>query len=237
MPVSSIWLAQPGHGRVAGYSLSFAALAAAVALRWLIDPLVGDGFPFVTLFGAVAAGIWLGGLGAAIAVTFFGYLAVAYFFVEPRGEPAISGAADVTGLVAYLFTCSLIIAIGEAMRRARAREAASREVLRVTLRSIGDAVITTNVHGQVTYLNAVAEALCGWRHEEALGKPLETVFHIVNETTRQTVDSPAQRALREGVVVGLANHTVLTRRDGTECRSTTAPHRSETKPAACRVAC
>ena len=92
---------------------------------------------------------------------------------------------DITGLVAYLFTCSLIIAIGEAMRAARAREAESHEVLRVTLRSIGDAVITTDVAGRVSYLNTVAESVTGWSHEDAVGRPLETVFRIVNETTRR----------------------------------------------------
>ena len=99
----------------------------------------------------------------------------------------------------------------------RARScAAEREWLRVTLASIGDAVITTDAEGRVTFLNAVAEALTGWTQAEAAGRPLPEVFHIVNEHTRQPVENPALRALREGVVVGLANHTVLIARDGTE---------------------
>ena len=86
----------------------------------------------------------------------------------------------------------------------------------MTLASIGDAVIATDTEGRVTFLNAVAEALTGWTSEDAEGEPLETVFGIVNEQTRQPVENPAPRALREGVVVGLANHTVLIARDGTE---------------------
>jgi PAS domain S-box-containing protein len=223
------WLAPPGYTSGTGYIWSFFLLAAAVALRWLLDPLLGDALPFVTLFGAVAAAIWIGGLGPAIGVTLAGYLAVDYFFIAPRGGFAIGGASDITGLIAYLLTCTLIVMIGERMRAARAREAESREVLRVTLHSIGDAVITTDVDGQVTYLNTVAGSISGWSPQQAIGKPLETVFRIVNETTRAPVQNPVQRALREGVVVGLANHTVLIRQDGTECPidDSAAPIRDE----------
>src|SRR5262249_29513070 len=91
-----------------------------------------------------------------------------------------------------------------------------REQLRVTLASIGDAVIVTDVHGGVTFMNPVAVALTGWEPNEAAGKPLEQVFHIVNEETGRPVESPVRKVLREGVVVGLANHTVLVARDGRE---------------------
>ena len=91
-----------------------------------------------------------------------------------------------------------------------------REKLRVTLASIGDAVVTTDAHSRVTMLNPIAEALTGWTEVDAVGRPLEDVFHIVNEGTREPVESPVARALAEGTIVGLANHTVLIARDGTE---------------------
>src|SRR4051794_22321281 len=91
-----------------------------------------------------------------------------------------------------------------------------RERLRVMLTSIGDAVITTDTDGRVTFLNPVAESLTGWSNGDAQGISLDTVFKIVNEETRATVENPATRALREGVVVGLANHTLLISKDGTE---------------------
>jgi PAS domain S-box-containing protein len=102
--------------------------------------------------------------------------------------------------------------------RERSAEAmrAERERLRITLASIGDAVISTDAEGRVTFLNAVAEALTGWPEAEAAGRMLPDVFRIVNEHTREPVENPAVRALREGVIVGLANHTVLIARDGTE---------------------
>src|SRR5580700_3564462 len=84
-----------------------------------------------------------------------------------------------------------------------------QEWCHVTLASIGDAVITTDIHGGVTFLNPVAQSLTAWTQEEAAGKPLDSVFRIVNEESRQPVENPAARALREGVVVGLANHTLL----------------------------
>jgi len=92
----------------------------------------------------------------------------------------------------------------------------SEERFRTTLRSIGDAVITTGTTGHVTLLNPVAEALTGWSEAEALGRPLEEIFPIVNEDTRRRVESPVARVLREGTVVGLANHTMLLARDGRE---------------------
>jgi PAS domain S-box-containing protein len=210
------------------YALSIAALLAAVLLRWALDPLMGDTLPLVTLFGAVAAAVWVGGYRPAVMVTTLGYLACAYLFITPRGI-FVFDIPTVIGLVAYVFTCALIIGFGEAMRKARRRASEGRELLQVTLRSIGDAVMTTDNAGRVTYLNAVAESLTGWMQRDALGQPLESVFRIVNEQTRRPVDNPATKALREGVVVGLANHTVLIRKNGHELAidDSAAPIRDE----------
>jgi PAS domain S-box-containing protein len=91
-----------------------------------------------------------------------------------------------------------------------------RELLHATLISIGDGVIATDDRGRVTILNGVAQRLTGWSQAEAVGQPLSTVFNIVNEETRQPVDNPAERALRQGEVVGLANHTILIAKNGAE---------------------
>src|SRR5438093_324376 len=89
--------------------------------------------------------------------------------------------------------------------RRRAEEALRKqsEWLRITLGSIGDAVISTDAEGRVTFMNGVAEALTGWPRGEAVGRPLPEVFRAVNERTRAPVENPALRALREGTVVGL----------------------------------
>lgn len=95
----------------------------------------------------------------------------------------------------------------------------SAEWLRVTLSCIGDGVITTDQEGRVTFLNTVAQALTGWTQAEAVeggGVPIETLFRIISEATRGTVENPTVRALRDGIIVGLANHTILITRDGQE---------------------
>ena len=211
------------------YAVGLVAVVLAVLLRWLLDPLMGDSLPLVTLFGAVAAAVWLGGYRVAVPVTIVGYLACHYLFIAPRGHFNLSNRANVVGLVAYLFTCTLIIFFGEAARVAERRAHQRRELFRVTLRSIGDAVITTDTRGCITDLNEVAESLTGWSHNDAIGQSLDRVFNIVNEVTRQPVENPATRALREGVVVGLANHTLLIRKDGQECPidDSAAPIRNE----------
>jgi PAS domain S-box-containing protein len=84
---------------------------------------------------------------------------------------------------------------------------------RVTLASIGDAVIATDVQGNVVFLNPVAETLTGWTQVEAQGQPLDQVFVIVNEITRARAENPVEKVLQTGYVVGLANHTVLITRD------------------------
>jgi PAS domain S-box-containing protein len=188
-----------------------------VLLRYLLDPWMGDALPLVTLFGAVATAVWLGGYLPAVIVTIPGYLVCSYFFIEPRGHIHLADPGILIGLLAYLFTCSLIIGFGEAMRHAQIRAGQRRDVLRVTLHSIGDGVITTDVDGRITYMNTVAESLTGWTQREAVGQSLDAVFRIVNEDTREPVANPATKALRDGVVVGLANHTVLLQKGGGEC--------------------
>jgi len=107
-------------------------------------------------------------------------------------------------------------AILAARQRAERELAAERERLRITLASIGDAVISTDADGRVTYLNGVAETLTGWIEAEAAGRPLPDVFHVVDQDTREAVENLALQALREGAPVGLPKHTVLIARDGTE---------------------
>jgi PAS domain S-box-containing protein len=101
-------------------------------------------------------------------------------------------------------------------KRAHVQLAAEKERLAVTLSSIGDAVIATDADGRVTMMNGVAEALTARNAAECIGLPIEDVFRIVNEQTRGPASDPVGRALREGIVVGLANHTALIARDGTE---------------------
>lgn len=143
---------------------------------------------------------------------------------------ALSAASDqAIGviIIAALFILLAAIATAYGYRRRQAamymafhelesKEWEIREEFRTTLYSIGDAVITTDDAGLVQVMNPVAERLTGWMEQEAQGNPLDEVFKIINEETRNTLETPVNRIVQEGVVVGLANHTLLIARDGVE---------------------
>jgi PAS domain S-box-containing protein len=114
-------------------------------------------------------------------------------------------------------------------KRAEERLRETLEELETTLHSIGDAVISTDLEGRVRQMNPVAEQLTGWPEAEAQGRPLQEVFHIICEETRTPVENPVQRVLSEGVIVGLANHSLLIDRAGVErpIADSGAPIRSE----------
>jgi len=92
----------------------------------------------------------------------------------------------------------------------------SEENLRITLNSIGDAVIATDTEGCVTNMNPIAQNLTGWNLDDAFGEPLSDVFNIVNSISKEVVISPVEKVLEKGEIVGLANHTMLIAKDGTE---------------------
>jgi PAS domain S-box-containing protein len=102
------------------------------------------------------------------------------------------------------------------VKKQRAEAIENEAWLRTTLKSIGDAVIACDADGRVVFMNLVGERLTGWLSVEAKGKALHEVFRIVNETSRAVVESPVEKVRRLGIVVGLANHTILIRRDGKE---------------------
>jgi len=101
-------------------------------------------------------------------------------------------------------------------KKAEQRQWELQEELRTTLYSIGDAVISTDRNGRVRQMNPVAEQLTGWSEAEAAGKPLMEIFRIICEDNRKEVESPVERVLKEGIIVGLANHTLLISKDGAE---------------------
>ncbi len=127
------------------------------------------------------------------------------------------------GLLIGLFTRSRLHTVSAAYRTSleilgrRAEELfQSEQQLRTTLDSIGDGVITCDAHGRIQMMNPVARELTGWSQSEATGQPLEKVFRIVSETSRETVETPVSKVKRLKRVVGMANHTILVRKDGAE---------------------
>ena len=131
-------------------------------------------------------------------------------------RPIADSAAPIRGAGGRILGVVLVFRDVTKQRHAEDAIAEQREWFETTLESIGDAVIATDVQGQVVFMNPIAEHLTGWRLAEARGRSCADTFNIINENTRRSVESPVSRVLAEGTVVGLANHTVLIAADGTE---------------------
>jgi PAS domain S-box-containing protein len=131
-------------------------------------------------------------------------------------RPIADSAAPIRGADGRMIGVVLVFRDVTNQRHAEDAIAEQREWFETTLESIGDAVIATDVQGQVVFMNPIAEHLTGWRLAEGRGRSCADVFNIINENTRRNVESPVTRVLAEGTVVGLANHTVLIAADGTE---------------------
>lgn len=219
------WFVTLSHQSVAvRYGFAVLIIVVATAARLALDPILGHSFPFFTLVLATLLAALYGGFGPGLTATVLGAILGTRFLVAARDAFAIDGFENQAGLVLFLLLGIGISGLAGIMRDARLRMNASlveasdqREQLRTTLASIGDAVIVTDDEGRVTSLNAVAERLTGWSLASALHRPLGEVFRIVNEETRRPAADPVHRVIETGSVVGLANHTVLIARNGTEC--------------------
>jgi len=202
----------------ARYGAALALVAAATILMFVLYGLSGlepGNVPFVFYFGAVLVAALYGGRGPGLLVILLSALTVNYFFLGTPGSLAL----DFPGLLqtsVFVLVSLFISALADRSARAETAAQQSRESMETTLKSIGDAVIATDGEGRVRFMNPVAERLTGWTLAAAAGRPLAEVFRIVNERTREAVESPVERVLREGDIIGLANHTVLIARDGRE---------------------
>ena len=205
------------------YAFVIAAVGVAVLLRLILGPLLGSDLRFLFLWPAVTCCAWYGGLGPGLLATILSALAGRYFLLEPVHSLAPETPADGIGMLLYLLLGTFISLVIEGLHRAKRQveqQAAAlgeqRERFRVTLASIGDAVIATDTDGRITFINLIGEQLTGWTSDEARQRPLETVLRIVNEPTRNVIENPVQRVLQSSGIVGLENHTILLRKDGAE---------------------
>ncbi len=137
---------------------------------------------------------------------------------EALAKEAVGRGAQDYLLAGHLDSYSLSRALRNAIERKAVEDAlyVEKERAVVTLNSIGDAVLCTNISGTITYLNLVAEAMTGWQREEATGKPLAEVFRIIDGGTRKTARDPMEMAVEQNRTVGLTVNCVLIRRDGFE---------------------
>ncbi len=207
-----------GHGRQPGlgYLIAIAATAAVVLLRWFVAPdILGSAGLLNLLLLVVLAAAWYDGLKAGLLATALSVVDGMCFLLA-REEGGSAYERDLLRIILFLVSGTAISWFIERMHRNREWANQQHESLRIMLDSIGDAVVTTDAEGRVTSLNGVAAALTGWTQMEAVGRPLEEVFRIINEWTRQPIENPVKKVLADGKVVGLANHTLLIAKDGTE---------------------
>jgi PAS domain S-box-containing protein len=193
------------------YVLALASFALILALSFALQrvfPFRVD-LTFLIIIAMIASAWYLGqGPGLLFAVVFEAMLD--YFSTAPLTMR--SSVVIFNRLV--LFVSLVMFASSRRTSEKRLRE--QREWLQVTLASIGDAVIATDVQGKVIFINPVAESLTGWSVGDATNKPLSEIFRIINEDTRESIESPFGTVTREGIVVGLANHSLLIAKDGRE---------------------
>ncbi|HEY3417541.1 MAG TPA: PAS domain S-box protein [Armatimonadota bacterium] len=195
-----------------GTGIAAAAGPDAMPVRWFIGPatrgrLLRVFFPLAVLLLFAADLVQI-----RLAVLFGQYGALV-------SACAAIGISTIALLLILLFSRLVGNDIDQAhAQRLQAKQALSEERNRllVTLKSIGDGVIVTDTAGRMVLLNSVAETLTGWTQAEALGRSIDDIFVIINETTHAPVPSPIAQVLESGMVVGLANHTVLIARDGAE---------------------
>jgi len=220
-----------------GYAIAVASTCLLLLIDWQLPGAPRNFLLSVVFILSVVLSSAVGGWKPGALTTVLGMTVHLLVFLEPRFALKIPSTSELLRILAYCIAGGSISSLSELLHRAWARvaerqhqlEQAERaaqleslrsrqqaELLQVTLAGIGDAVISTDAAGNVTFLNPVAESLTGWTQAEAVGRPLPEVFRIINERTREPVENPALKALKTRTVVGLANHTLLLSRDGYE---------------------
>ncbi|MEW6158282.1 MAG: PAS domain S-box protein, partial [Verrucomicrobiota bacterium] len=206
------------------YGAALGAVAVACAVRVALIPVWGPtSFPFIFFFPAVVFAAWYGRLGPAVMAILLSALAADWFFIEPRNSLLIGDLSQWSALGIFCLVSICLTGAIEAMHRANAQAMAAREelsnqkeMLVTTLASIGDAVIVAGLDQRIVFLNGEAERLTGWKAAEAIGQPLGPIFRIIDETTREPIEDPAEKVLRLGTVSALADPTLLISRTGVE---------------------
>ncbi|HKR84854.1 MAG TPA: PAS domain S-box protein [Terriglobales bacterium] len=199
----------------AQYAFALLLLVVSTGLRTLLNPTLHDSLPYIFYFAAVAVVSLTCDLYPALLELAGSAVLANVFFIVPQYHFSLTAQA-LLSLILYLISGSAIVYAGQAYRRSARALREQQEWLHTTVTNIGDAVIATDADGLITLMNHVAETLTGWSFIEAHGKPLDEVFRILNEDTRQPVENPVEKVRRLNRVVGLANHTMLVSKSGTE---------------------
>ena len=195
------------------YGLAVVLFGAALGLSLLLSNFGIKINLTIPLVLALVATAWYGGRGPGILISvLFQATTIIYVPMPPDSTVAKAWFGYLSVFSLYIF----LIFVISGLRRIQHRLAEQRDLLQVTLSSIGDAVITTDTKGRVTFMNEVATRLTGWEDASSNGVALKEVFRITNEETGEPVADPVKRVLETGGAVGLANHTILKSKTGRE---------------------
>ena len=194
----------PLHSSVFALAVSATALILTVLLRPYLEP-----GPFVFFVLAAWVSAWFYGRTGGLVATAASAVAILYFFLRP--DPAVTAPS-----VGVLLRLTAFVIIGAVVTWMTAAWRESRRLFGATLSGIGDAVLVADADGRVTFLNPVAETLTGWPIIDAQGKPSSEVLRLQNEKTREPIENPMVRALRERIMIGAQEPATLISRSGSE---------------------
>ena len=208
------------------YGLPFLLVGATLGLKALLDLMIGGStWPFLLLIFPIILTAWIAGLGPGLVATVLAASAGAWSFLPAAPD---LGIRDLLRLSVFVAEGSVISFLCDLRLRAAQQLFAQRKWFQVTIGSVGDGVIATDMDGRVTLLNATAERLTGWTEKEALGRPLGDVFRVADAGTKDVAASLVTRALEQGVVVRLASCRIATRGgDEVEIEDSVAPIRGD----------
>jgi two-component system cell cycle sensor histidine kinase/response regulator CckA len=200
--------------RAVAYSVAGVVVVVALLIRVVANPLSGPAVPYSQFFPAILIASLYGGFGPGMFSVVLSAFSANVWFSQPISLFKTPSWVDLEPLMLFVLIGVSIVFLTGAIRRAEQALRREADRWRTTLASIGDGVIVTDPRGHVRFLNVIAERLTGWDTAAAMDQPLDEIFVIANEETLEPVDSPVTRVLRDGAIVGLANHTVLKSRDG-----------------------
>jgi PAS domain S-box-containing protein len=198
--------------------LALVIVVIALLIRLSMDRWVGqDAVPYVVFSAAIAFSAFLWGRSPGLTATLASAILCDYFITVPRYEfNFYYTPGDLAPLLFFLATGLVLSLLAGHLHASWQLSRQRHQTLGIVLSSIGDAVIVADALGNVSFLNRIAEQLTGWSSADARGRKLSEVFRIIDETSRQPLESPVDKVLRTGDVVTFANHTLLLAKDGRE---------------------
>ncbi|MBI5030956.1 MAG: PAS domain S-box protein [Chloroflexi bacterium] len=194
------------------YGIAILTSAAAILLTTITG--LGTASPSLLPIAAILISAWFGGLGPGLLATILGLFASMYFSTGQILPSQTLMLNDAVRFLIFAIVAVFIVWLAVIRKETEERLREQRGLLRVTLSSIGDAIIATDENGLTTFMNPVAQELTGCKLEDALGKPLNYCFNILDETTEKPIQDPVQHVLSKGSPNGLGPHSILLSKDG-----------------------